>query len=884
MPGFWRKCRIAFRCVRFAAWIVVLAGLCAFAWFNLVGLPGFLKTRLVTALHERGVALEFSRMRLRLVHGFVCDNVRVGAAKTSDRATFAAREVQLRLNFSALLHRRLLVDGLVVRNGIFTLPLTATNTLALTNLQTELRFAADDTWSLDNFSADCNGVRLLLSGEVAHAPEVRRWKMFSAPAGAAPATDHGAPATSLRNFSDTLQQIKFTGRPQLTVRLDGDARDVHSFTLRLNATAPGVRTPWFAARNLQATANLTAPADVTTNFDAAWGFWTNLQPFRLAWMARAADVQALNVTADAVACEGVWRAPELAVSELSARFGGGKFFLGARLDVATCAVTFTNDSDFDLHAVAGLFTDKVRKQLAEISWTSPPVLRVDGALVLPAWTERGGSWPDRVAPTVRLRGEVAFTNTVAAGVPVDWARTQFVYSNRVWQVRKLELAQAQTRLTLDGEVDEATKNFHGQLGGALDAASVKPFLTTDKAVRGFAQLSFDEPLNLQLDAAGNLSDLNRLTVTGHLALANFAIRHQTVEKLTADLCYSNLTADFFHPQLARAGGTQKFAAEKLTLDLAGEKLIFTNGEGNVEPFVVGRAIGPKTFQGMSPYQFLAVPHARVNGIVPLRHDADGEPVLDDADIWFDLTEPAPFRWRKFETTRITGSVHWWQNHLIVTNAVAETYGGEAHGWGTFDLQTAGPGTDFSFFITGTNTDLHRMGLALWSRTNQLEGALSGSVTVTSANSEDWRTWNGYGALQMHKGQLWSVPIFGLISPVLNTVSPGLGNNRATEAAGRFVMTNGVIFTDSLEIRTALMRLQYVGTVDLDENVNARVTAQLLRNVPVLGGLLSVLFSEVSKAFECDVTGTLGDPKVKPAYVPKIFLVPLHPLRSVEDIF
>jgi len=238
MPGFWRKCRIAFRCVRFAAWIVVLAGLCAFAWFNLVGLPGFLKTRLVTALHERGVALEFSRMRLRLVHGFVCDNVRVGAAKTSDRATFAAREVQLRLNFSALLHRRLLVDGLVVRNGIFTLPLTATNTLALTNLQTELRFAADDTWSLDNFSADCNGVRLLLSGEVAHAPEVRRWKMFSAPAGAAPATDHGAPATSLRNFSDTLQQIKFTGRPQLTVRLDGDARDVHSFTLRLNATAP----------------------------------------------------------------------------------------------------------------------------------------------------------------------------------------------------------------------------------------------------------------------------------------------------------------------------------------------------------------------------------------------------------------------------------------------------------------------------------------------------------------------------------------------------------------------------------------------------------------------------------------------------------------------
>jgi hypothetical protein len=55
MPGFWRQCRIAFRCVRFAVWAAVLLVLAAFAWFNVVGLPGFLKTRLVTALHQRGV-------------------------------------------------------------------------------------------------------------------------------------------------------------------------------------------------------------------------------------------------------------------------------------------------------------------------------------------------------------------------------------------------------------------------------------------------------------------------------------------------------------------------------------------------------------------------------------------------------------------------------------------------------------------------------------------------------------------------------------------------------------------------------------------------------------------------------------------------------------
>ena len=122
MPGFWRKCRIAFRCARFTVWAVLLLLLAAFGWFNLVGLPNFLKTRLVTALHERGVQLEFSRMRLRIIHGLICDNVRMGEATTSDGPVLTAREVQLRVNFPALLRLHLQVDGLVVREGNLTFP------------------------------------------------------------------------------------------------------------------------------------------------------------------------------------------------------------------------------------------------------------------------------------------------------------------------------------------------------------------------------------------------------------------------------------------------------------------------------------------------------------------------------------------------------------------------------------------------------------------------------------------------------------------------------------------------------------------------------------------------------------------------------------------
>jgi hypothetical protein len=383
-------------------------------------------------------------------------------------------------------------------------------------------------------------------------------------------------------------------------------------------------------------------------------------------------------------------------------------------------------------------------------------------------------------------------------------------------------------------------------------------------------------------AAGNLSDFRQLAVTGRVALTNFAVRGQTVDRLTARVAYSNLTAELFQPQLSRAGGAQIFSAEKVLLDIAGEKLFIVHGAGHVAPMVVGRAIGPQTAVAMEPYQFPAVPEVRVSGCIPLKQKDDNV-VTDDADLRVDLVGTHPFRWRKFATPAITGTIRWWKNYLFITNAVSECYGGEARGGGKFDLLTPGAGTDFSFFMTGTNVDLHRMGRALWSPTNSLEGALAGEITVTSANSDDWRTWNGMGALKLRNGLLWNVPIFGLISPVLNTVTPGLGNSRATEAAGNFIMTNGVIFTGSLKIHTALAQMDYVGTVDLDENVNARVTAQLMRNTPLLGSVVSTMLWPVSKVFECKVTGTLDRPKPVPVYFPKFLLAPLHPIQSLEEL-
>lgn len=878
MPGFWRKCRIAFRCVRITVWLLVLAVLGTFLWCNRVGLPDFLKTRLVATLRGHGVDLEFSRMRLNLVHGVVAENVRMGQAGTNDNATFAARLVQLEVDYAALVrHQRLELDGLILRDGQFALPLSPTNALTLTNLQAELRFGTNETWSLDHFRADFAGAQISINGEIAHAPEARNWKMFTGHG-----TDRSALIASLNIFSDVLRQIRFQGEPQLRLTLAGDARDVHSIVVQLNAAAADVRTPWFAARDFQADARLTSPAGAPTNFAAAWGFWTNLQPFRLAWTARLGEIRSPQVNGSAITGAGVWAAPALAVTKLSGTIGGGRLVASAALDVPTRILTFTNDSNFDPHAVIRLLPAIARKRLAEISWSQPPVLRLNGSLRLPPWTNAAPGGRDDIESSLQLRGEFAFTNAVAHGLPLDLVRTHFSYDDLIWELPDLTVVQGRTQLRLSGQESEATKNFRCRLSGQVAEESARAFLKTNPAARAFDLVTLNEPLHFTLDAGGNLRTLAGLTATGRVALTNFAVRKQTLDSVAAGLSYTNGLLKFHSPELLRADGAQRMTADSVLLDFNTLTIWITNGWSTADPLPVTRAIGPKTGHAMEPFVFLTPPLVRVNGSVPLYEVTFSHPP-DNANLTLEIVRGAPFRWGKLRATNLTGTVHWVKQSLLLENLVAALYDGNGQGAVELDFSPRTHDFDYDFSFTLTNVNLRLLAADVSTKTN-LEGRLDAQVTVTNANSEDWRSWNGNGRARLTDGLLWDVPIFAFMSPVLNAVSPGLGNSRAKEATAKFLITNGVITTDSLLISSTMMRLQYAGSVDLDQNVNARVTAQLLRNTPVVGSLMSAVLWPVSKIFECHVTGQLGEPVVKPIYIPKILLMPLHPIRSLEELF
>jgi hypothetical protein len=520
-----------------------------------------------------------------------------------------------------------------------------------------------------------------------------------------------------------------------------------------------------------------------------------------------------------------------------------------------------------------LLTPKSKAWIEQFQWSAPPGLQMAGKVRLPAWTNRQPDWRVEVKPTIELAGAVALTNGSYRGVTAERATTHLTYTNHLWRLPDLALTRPEGTLHVSLQSHELTHDYRIQLRGPIHPSALASQLD-EKGRRGLGYLESTTAPFLDGEVVGRWYERDRLGARASVTWTNFSYRQQHADRLEAALTYSNQVLEVFQPRVER--GRERVTADYLKFDFAAGRAWLTNGYTDTDPNAIVTVIGPKVAAAVKPYQFLQPPVARVNGIIPLRGERD-------ADLHFDVAG-GPFHWTLFKLPHIAGHVCWANESVVLSNITAQFYGGTAQGDAFFDVRERGS-TPYRFALAVTNADLHALMSDVHSPTNQLEGIFTGTLNVTDANTRDWGSWQGYGRAQLQNGLIWDSPVFGVMSKAMNTFIPGIGNSRAKEAFGNYTITNSVIHTRDLKIEASGMRLLYAGTVDFQKHVDARVEAELLRNAPLFGKAVSVVLWPVSKLFEYRVTGTLADPKPEPLYlIPRIFLAPLTPMKSLKSIF
>src|SRR5881398_2395456 len=178
--GFWPRFRRCFRWCRISLLALALLFLACLAYLNRVGLPEFLKARLVSELRARGVILKFTRMRLRWYHGLVAENVSLGRTDDPAGPHLSIGEADLKLDRAALHKLHFQINSLLLHDGRLVVPLLSTNEpperFVVNNIITELHLLPDDQWQLDRFQALCLGARVNLSGTLANASAIGDWQ------------------------------------------------------------------------------------------------------------------------------------------------------------------------------------------------------------------------------------------------------------------------------------------------------------------------------------------------------------------------------------------------------------------------------------------------------------------------------------------------------------------------------------------------------------------------------------------------------------------------------------------------------------------------------------------------------------------------------------
>jgi len=616
-----------------------------------------------------------------------------------------------------------------------------------------------------------------------------------------------------------------------------------------------------------------APTPKAPLFDPQRSGWDLLDPWKWECTGAFDHLAISNAILDRVAFDAAWEAPTLTLRSLEADLFQRQLRAGFSGQPRERTLTGGLAFDFDVRQLGHLLPPGVHRWLEPYSWSSdqPPQVRAQLWLTLPPW----GRWEQPEAwaaaqDNLGVQGSLVAAASAYRGVPMDNVTFDFQFTNSVWRLTDFVATAPQGRLGMSYSEDQRTGNYRFDLDANLDPRVFRP-VVPQPAQRAFDYFDFGTPPAVTGYVVGCWRRSGQTGFGGLVQMAPFRFRGEPVESFEARLEGTN---DVVRGTGVRLHSEGSITADEVEFDLAQQRLILHRAHSTVPPMRVARAIGDEVVRTLTPYQFDTPPRARVEGWLNVRDTRE-------VNLSFEV-DGGPFHYWRFQVPQIQAVVNWVDQTVRIDPLEARFYEGQLTGRLDIDLAAAA-GADFGFHARVDSVDFKLLMADLLSPTNQLQGHLHGSWTVTHANSEDWTSWNGLGQAELKDGYLWDLSILGGLSDLMNRLKIDVGRNPIRGLTADFTMTNSLIHTRNLELQSAAMRLDYRGTFDFQGGVNARVEARLLHDTALIGPIVSLLFSPLTKMLEFRVTGTLADPNLEPLYLPKPLLFPLNPISTLREL-
>jgi hypothetical protein len=609
--SFWRVARRLFRYARIATLLLVL-GLVGFAlYLNQVGLPEFLRARLIEELRRHGIQLNCDRLRWAFYRGVLATDVSFGPPGAEQGLQAAAQEIAILPDVDGLLHGRLELRQISLQGGVirYTVPAADGTPLeiVLTNLAAGLDLLPNGSVSLNQFHARIGDIELDVSGTLANAadlgPLLRSTNRMTA--ARAPGEEPGSPGEMLRDYLDVWRKIQFSRPPALRLQVTADAHAWRRTRGILTVRAPDARTPWGSLTNFQITARL-EPARFQTSLPFGWVQlaadtthtpWATAHEVRLSFECPPGD-RATNTVA--------------ATAEFSARNADTRW---GRATTASGSVQWTQSITNPIPLLA---QGDLRLSQAETRWASASRVRLTGkfwqtfADPPPDW----GLWTN-AAPFG------ADWHLEAADVAAYEVAAAYVECDGSWHPPEFKLANLHAELyggtaTVGAQCNVASRATQVKVLSDFDALALQPRLGASLS-NWLNRIRYEGKPDLFAEVRATLppwtnppatlgSDLvPTLVADGSFSTAAGSYLGMAVTAAQGHIIYSNRTLRIPTLHAVRPEGTADLRHE--AQDLTGD--VYWGIRSSIDPNVARPVLGEGPEQGLDQVAFSTPPQVEL---------------------------------------------------------------------------------------------------------------------------------------------------------------------------------------------------------------------------------------------------------------------------------
>ncbi|RME96572.1 MAG: hypothetical protein D6766_00290 [Verrucomicrobia bacterium] len=589
---------------------------------------------------------------------------------------------------------------------------------------------------------------------------------------------------------------------------------------------------------------------------------------------RLQDGAVREIPVEEVELAANWTPPELLLPLLAVRTAHGTLQVrDAALDLPSRRVEAVVRSDADLHRLDPWWPEGMRRWLGQFAWEVPPVAEARVEAVLPPRETPPPEWGRRLLATARVRGHLEGTNSAYRAVPFQSVRFDLALDGPTLRLRNMRLERPEGGADLEYTLGLLSREFHWRFDCRLNPKAVAPAVDRH-LVPILDPFEFDQAAWVCGDAWGTFKPPKRTDLALQIDAAGFRFKDRPVDRLTTALFLTNRTLIATNLQLAV--GDQWARADRVIYEPDRRRLEIREGRVRMDPMLAAAWIGAGVERTLAPYRFGEPPEVDVAGSVFV---GGGDPA---AKLTFGV-RGGPFEFWRLGFAGVNGRVEWRGDRVRIGDFDGAFHDGRVTG--SLEV-TARPGEEprVAFAAAIRQARLPSLVREVFGVTNRLEGRLDADLVVTNGVPSDWRSWCGHGRAAVENGLLWDLPVLGVVSRALNTISPGLGNNQATAARGTFVLDHGVVRTSDTRIDCRTVQLDYAGACTLTGELDARVTVRLLGKTPVVGPFLGFLLAPVSRVFELSLTGRLGNPRVEFTHIAPLTAPLTNPWRTLRRVF